>query len=206
MFFGRIGLFCITILFTIGFHAAWSATISWVPNADGNWEIPGNWDLGVPGSGDDAMIDVGGATVRTITIGSGSQSINSVTSQENLHITGGDLTINGSGTSTINGDLILGTGRILTVTDGMFVANGSTTIDASNLYANTGGSLVLSNATSYSGASQTNYIQAEGTDSVVDLSGLTSFAGSTVFSKITVRARSGGKVVAPTKFWPNFDV
>ena len=157
-------------------YATQAATISWVPDADGNWEVASNWDLGVPGSSDDAVIDVGGDTVRTITIGSGGQSVNSVTSEENLYITGGDLTV-GAGTSEIDADLVVGSGRSLVVDGGAFTASGEATIGSANFYVYSGGALDLSSADSYSGSTLRNIIRVDGDGSLLDLSGLSSFRG-----------------------------
>ncbi|WP_199556501.1 hypothetical protein, partial [Sandaracinobacteroides hominis] len=91
-----------------------AATIYWLPDADGYWDVLANWNSGFPGAGDDVVLDVGGATVRTISFRSGTVNVNSLTSQEDLAVTGGQLTINNAyvntkatrlqnGTLTLNG-------------------------------------------------------------------------------------------------------
>ena len=69
--------------------------VNWAPNADGFWDVTTNWSSNpaLPGAADDVTIDVGGATVRTITFRSGAATINSLTSQENLALTGGTLAL-----------------------------------------------------------------------------------------------------------------
>ncbi|MCP5249589.1 MAG: hypothetical protein H6942_13820, partial [Candidatus Accumulibacter sp.] len=94
-----------------------AAPVSWVLDADGNWATATNWSSNplLPGAADAVTIDVGGATLRTITFSSGSSMISSLTSAENLIVSGGTLaasgafdntaatTISGTGTLTLNG-------------------------------------------------------------------------------------------------------
>src|SRR5688500_3123612 len=100
----RHGLFRAAALWAAAFGISHvnAGPVSWLPDADGNWEVACNWSPNLPTAADDVTIDVGGATVRTVTIGSGNQSALSLLSQENLTIAGGSLTI-GSGGATING-------------------------------------------------------------------------------------------------------
>lgn len=77
--------------------------VSWILDADGNWNLPANWSTGLlPGALDDVLIDVGGATVRRITHASGMTNIRSLTSAEELWITGGTLSVSGSFSNTAN--------------------------------------------------------------------------------------------------------
>ena len=72
-----------------------AAAVSWVPNADGFWDVVANWSSSpaLPVAADNVTLDVGGATARTITHRNGTTTINSLVSQENLSITGGSLTL-----------------------------------------------------------------------------------------------------------------
>lgn len=124
-----VGLTCPTL--SLG------ASISWGPDADGNWEDGGNWAPNPPGLLDDVTINVGGATVRTITIGTGTPSVLSLACEEDLILAGGNLTI-GAGGGAINGALTVGAGRTLTVNTGAFSANGAVAADTGRLIANTG--------------------------------------------------------------------
>ncbi|MCK9995418.1 MAG: hypothetical protein KAH56_03955, partial [Candidatus Krumholzibacteria bacterium] len=73
--------------------AAWSETVTWNVDADGEWHQGSNWSTGLaPGSGDDVVIDRA-AGVYTITVSSGVQYANSIACMENLVITGGSLTV-----------------------------------------------------------------------------------------------------------------
>ncbi len=103
--------------------------VNWVPDADGFWDIVTNWSSNpaLPSAADDVTIDVGGATLRTITHRSGTNTIASLTSQENFSLTGGTLNLNGA--STIAGAFVQSGGTLggtgtLTVT-GASLANGT---------------------------------------------------------------------------------
>src|SRR5262245_23746548 len=86
------------------------ATVRWAVDADGFWDVAGNWqdDQGVsrrPGPGDDVVIDRPGGSF-TITHRSGSSSVHSVTSTERLVV---------SSQSTLASDSIEATGGIALV-------------------------------------------------------------------------------------------
>jgi len=72
-----------------------AAVVDWLPDADGFWDVVTNWSSNpaLPGGADDVVIDVGGATVRTVTHRSGTNSVTSLTSQENFALTGGTLSL-----------------------------------------------------------------------------------------------------------------
>ena len=73
-----------------------------------SWTDANNWSPdGVPTASDDVVIDVPGQTV-TITLATGSSTVNTIASNENLQL-GGTLTI--ASTSTING-LVTVTGTL----------------------------------------------------------------------------------------------
>ena len=107
--------------------AAAAAAVNWVPNADGFWDVVTNWSSNpaLPGAADNVTLNVGGATVRTITHQSGDDTINSLSSQENFALTGGSLSLNAA--STINagfnhsGGTLSGAGT-LTVTGAATIA------------------------------------------------------------------------------------
>ena len=79
-----------------------AAAVKWVPNADGFWDVVTNWSSNpaLPSAADSVTINVGGATVRTITHQFGTDTVNSLLSQENFALTGGSLSLNAA--STIN--------------------------------------------------------------------------------------------------------
>ena len=70
------------------------ATILWGSSSSGDWNTATNWVGGVvPGASDDAVINQTGITV---TYSSGTDSVQSITSNSNLTFSGGDLTVSGS--------------------------------------------------------------------------------------------------------------
>jgi subtilisin-like proprotein convertase family protein len=100
----------------------------WDAGGDGaNWTDALNWSNNVlPSSSDDVVIDVPG--VQTIQLISGTQSIRSLSSQENLTITGGSLSITQpsvvNGSLTVSGGGTLNLGNSLTAAGAVSVATG----------------------------------------------------------------------------------
>ena len=145
--------------------------INWTGNGDGSsWFDQANWENNtIPGSADDAVINV--ESNPTIQI-DGSVNVKSINSSENLKVIDGALNIT-------NG-LTLASGRSLTA-DGAtasVLVNGASNIDGASLYAANGGSMNLPGLTNYeSGDSDDTFIQADGTGSKIDLSSLTSLPG-----------------------------
>ncbi|MGD9690556.1 MAG: hypothetical protein AB7K52_12525 [Phycisphaerales bacterium] len=84
---------------------------TWIGPAGGDWNDPANWAQGVlPGANDDVVIDIPGGTF-TITHSGGASSVRSITSQENITLSNGTLTVADS--SVINGEFRM-TGGTLT--------------------------------------------------------------------------------------------
>ncbi len=80
------------------------ATITWTNPVGGDWNTAANWDLNrLPTTGDDVVVpDLGGAGADlTVTIASGATTVQSVTSAENLTVTGASLQLAG-GTQTVS--------------------------------------------------------------------------------------------------------
>ncbi len=111
--------------------------VIWAVDADGFWDVANNWSSSpvLPGLADDLTLDVGGAAVRTITHRSGTTTINSLTSQENLTLTAGTLTLNAA--SSVNaafsqsGGTLFGTGTLTlngptTLSGGTMAGSGTT--------------------------------------------------------------------------------
>jgi hypothetical protein len=89
------------------------STVTWINPAGGDWNTPGNWSTNaLPGPSDDVVIDVPKVTV-TITHSSGTHTIQSLTSNESLTLSGGALTVTGavqvSATFTLSGATLAGT-------------------------------------------------------------------------------------------------
>jgi len=189
------------VIFVVGLTCpAWSLadSISWGPDADGSWETDANWAPNPPGVFDDVTIDVGGATVRTITIGAGAPSIQSLACEEDLVLSGGNLTI-GSGGGAINGALTVGANRTLTVNAGAaFSANGAVTADTARLIANAGATFALPGLTALDGLNVFNtdtLLKADGPGSQLDLSNVAALSGGMGFSaEVHVEALAGGGI------------
>jgi hypothetical protein len=83
-----------------------AATIAWINSPGGDWNNPGNWDLGrVPNATDNVLISVPGNV--TITFSQGNTTIQSLLSETAFTLSGGTLTVTGTiqvnNTFTING-------------------------------------------------------------------------------------------------------
>ncbi len=69
------------------------ATVNWISDSDGFWDIGANWDTGMaPEAGDDVLINRPAADI-TVTYRTGTASINSLFSTEAFTLTGGILDI-----------------------------------------------------------------------------------------------------------------
>ncbi len=101
------------------------ATVTWINSVGGDWNTGTNWDNGVgPGIGDDAVIpDLSGTP--TITHSSGSHTIASLTSNENLTISDGSVTVNGN--VTLNGNF--------TLSGGTLTVNGTHTVSGATMWS-----------------------------------------------------------------------
>ncbi len=172
------------------------SNVDWISTSSGSWDVGSNWSTGkVPGSGDDVVINVSGAN-PTVTISSGSQSVQSVTADDPLSISGGSLTV--AANSTISGGLSMtggsltanGSGTSLTVT-------GTTTVSGASLYAENGATLTLSSMASYTNpdASDDTYFEATGAGAVLDLPFLTSLGQAQGY--LYIDASQGGQTLLP---------
>lgn len=118
------------------------AVVTWVADTDGFWDVASNWqdDLGVnrvPSALDDVTIDR--AADITVTVRSGTQSINSLNSSETLAITGGTLELTEASsvsTLTMSGGVLTGTGdftiQVDMVWSGGTITGAGTTVLASS--------------------------------------------------------------------------
>jgi hypothetical protein len=129
------------------------STVDWISPTSGSWDVASNWSTGtVPGPGDDVVIDVSGAS-PTVTINSNVESVNSITADDPLVISGGGLTV--AADSTISGGLSMTGGTL----------NGSGTLTVASAFDWTGGDLdgagtttVASGGTLNIGGSSTKYL------------------------------------------------
>src|SRR4051812_8500932 len=94
--------------------AAYGGSVTWVPDADGLWQTATNWSStpALPGSGDDVTINVAGD--RLITLSSGTQSIKSLNSSEQILISGSVNTVlQVLTTAQLNNTLTMTSGTLL---------------------------------------------------------------------------------------------
>jgi filamentous hemagglutinin family protein len=192
--------------------------VNWVA-ADGDISVPGNWDLGhVPGPGEIARIDDPSGT-RGVTIG-GTFNPDSLSSNENLTVGGGTLSLAQS--STINANLSVTGGAVQGA--GPITVNGGLTFTGGTL-ASTGGITVTGTTDVNTGAPQITGTLSTGALNVASgtlglgagsLLALTGTGASTVATSAalansgTLRVAGGGSLtVAPGATFTNagtFDV
>ena len=157
----------------------------------------------VPGSSDDAMINVGGNPIIAF---NGTSTVHSLVDKDSLNISGGTLTLT-SGASQVTGNLTVGPGATLTINGAgaTFADGAATTIDGANLLTYNGASLTLSKATTYTGTTNGPTIQTYGTSgpggtgtpSQISLPNLTTLNGSPPYATTRVYAEAGGIVSLP---------
>jgi streptogramin lyase len=135
----------------------------WTNPAGGGWETPSNWSNGtVPGPDDDVIIEVPGAI--TITHGTGTDSVHSLTNNQNLVLTGGSsLTV--TDTLSQNGSLLVDAGS-------SFLVNGT--------YAETGALTVLAGGTFVAAGSFSNFSGGTLTGGSYSIGGTFQFTGAAI--------------------------
>src|SRR5207302_112561 len=92
------------------------ATVFWNTDLSGFWDVGSNWSTGaVPTASDDVVIDRGTAN-PTVTVRSGDQAVQSLTSQDELVVSGGSLSLAANSTIynafTLSGATLTGTGDV----------------------------------------------------------------------------------------------
>ncbi|HEY9173017.1 MAG TPA: Ig-like domain-containing protein, partial [Verrucomicrobiae bacterium] len=174
-------------------------TKTWTGNGDGiSWTEGNNWSGGtVPTSGDSVFIGLG-----TNAINYPGGTLSNMVCQRRLNV---------SGSTTINGGVLLAsgnyyftpgdytTGIALTAngTNANFHDQGTVSMTAISLYAQNGGMLSLKALTNYSGGVVTlgTSMQAVGVGSVLDLPGLQTVYGPNYAScYLTLQASQGGRL------------
>ena len=127
--------------------------VLWAADQDGSWDVPGNWSTGaVPGPGDDVVIGFSGITVTHDS--NVSDTINSLTSQANLSISAGSLSL--SAASSISGGLSLSGGTL----------TGAGDVTVSGLLTWTGGTMAGGGTTLAQGGLQLGAANAGGAESL----------------------------------------
>ncbi len=103
----RIGMLITTILaLLVSLSSSASAvTTSWTNAAGGNWNTPGNWDMGVPGPTDDAVIALSGTYTVTIDVNPSvaSLALGGASGTQTLSATSRTLTLDAASTVGAHG-------------------------------------------------------------------------------------------------------
>ncbi|MBA3482905.1 MAG: hypothetical protein H0T51_13940, partial [Pirellulales bacterium] len=172
-----------------------AANVLWTSLNDGLWQTPANWssDPMLPGVTDDVLIDQPGAIA--VTLSSGAQSINKFTSAENLLITGAAELLVGAGGGTLDGDLAVVNGRLVSQAGGTLTLNGAVNSGVAALRAQSGGTLNAPTlATINAPSNLPAAYDARGVGSKLDLSSVTTFTGGASTSPTSLTAFNGGRV------------
>ena len=175
------------------------ATVQWINPAGGSWDVASNWSTdAVPGSGDDVVINVSGAS-PTVTISSNVESVHSITAADPLGISGGGLTV--AANSTISGGLTMTGGSLTASGSGVtLTVTGTTTVSGGSLYAGGGATLSLTEPDRLHRARGSRHVlQANGAGSVLSLPALATITTDTTQtnSLTQVLALNGGDVELP---------
>ena len=176
------------------------AAITWVPDADGFWDLATNWSSNptLPGAGDDVTINVGGAVVRLITHRTGTTTIRTINNAETVDVTNAStLTISSGGLGSTNtGTLQANNGTLNLLNSALNNAGG--TLSAIN-----GGRINLSSGTVVTGgtlstASSGAILTAVGTSATlngVTLASGAQFIGSNASSTTLIGTINNGGTI-----------
>ena len=175
------------------------STVDWISPTSGSWNVAANWSTdAVPSPGSDVVINVSGAT-PTVTISSNVESVNSITADDPLAISGGGLTV--AANSTISDGLAMTGGSLTASGSGVsLTVTGTTTVSGASLYAEGGAALTLPVLASYTGAiANTDTLQATGIGSLLSLPTLATITEDTTngYSWTQIEALAGGSVNLP---------
>jgi predicted outer membrane repeat protein len=168
---------------TIGFPGPYEIK-RWLPDVDGDWNVAGNWSgTGLPTLRQRVLLDVGGASVRTITHASGNTELHELRSFERIVLSGGTLS---TYVTEINGELLVSGGTFrplgvnhltgsgaVTVAPGGTVAGGVLVVSSGATLRGTGGSV----ATPYLINNPGGRILAEGAGDVLPIHAATYLQG-----------------------------
>ncbi len=153
------------------------STIHWTNPAGGAWGLAANWDShSVPGAGDDVVIDVPGNI--TITHDTGTDTVRSLVSQQNLILTG-------TSSLTVTGSFMESSGReLIARASARFSVNGATTTTGADL-TTSGGTISLTGPATITGGHLTA------------LGGVISLTGAATLTSTNLAAENGGMVSLP---------
>jgi hypothetical protein len=159
------------------------------------WQTAGNWTGGVvPGANDDAIITSGSGS--SVTVSAINPTVKTVTCNKAFILDNNVGFTVTAGASSVSGALTLNPGTALAAngSTATFTATGTATIDGASLYAANGGQLTLP-STSYVGRAGSNStLQADGTNSVLDLSHITTLTGASNYSYLYINGQNNGHV------------
>ncbi len=194
------------------------ATMIWTNPAGGDWDIASNWvnstvpgDQHVPTAADNAAIDLPDIT---ITHDSGTDTVNSITSQDPIALNGGSLTVNAASTinnsltvsfnSLTNSGATLGVNGSLAV-NGMFTLGASTTLTGSGIVDAYDGLHLSSWYVSIQGATLNNHGAAiwdvdGGYDLLSGGAAINNLAGATFSARHLGRRLSGRRLVQQCRY------
>lgn len=167
----------------------WAEDVSWITDADGNWNLETNWSSGsLPAAADNVTIDRPGDI--TVTVNERAVSILGLTSPDSLNISGQRFTV--TGPASITGALELN-GTTLTASGAAASFDATGEISAANsAFSATGGSIALPTLveSSITSGSRTWAASNGGQINVSSLEAATvSDAG-----RLTVNATTGGAI------------
>ncbi len=172
-----------------------AAPVSWVNGSGGDWLAPSNWSSNpaLPSFIDQVTISQPGTL--TITLSGSAPEINSLSMSENLLITTPSDLVVGSGGGSISGTIDLQNGRLISKTGTLNILN-TVNSDVSGLRASAGGNMLFSPGvlSTINGRSDNRTtLESDGTSSLLDLSGVTTFTGGGFFNAV-LAATSGGTI------------
>ena len=193
--------------------AAIAATNSWLPEADGNWDAPGNWSRGVaPAPGDTVLINpatdvtvtgpAGAATIGLLELANASTADTSLmlTSPGEIHIddtltilNGGAFHAGPDATFTVGGDTILDGGEL------RYTTNTTAHWDPSSaIHVTDGGGLVISkDALSTVELPPGTTITAEHAGSLIQLTSADGTGRINIPDTTAVHILAGASIVSP---------
>jgi hypothetical protein len=179
-----------------GFSCLWAnaAPVSWV-GPSGDWHTASNWSSNplIPGITDQVTINQPGTL--TISLLATAPEINSISMSENLTIDTPSNLVIGSGGGSISGAINLTNGRIISKTGTLNIL-GTVNNDLSGLTASAGGKILFAPGvlTTINGRSDSRTsLVSDDTNSVLDLSNVTTFTGGGFVNSL-LSASNGGKI------------
>ncbi len=188
-----LGLLCVGL--SIYCLPGKAAPVSWVSGGGGDWLTATNWSSNpsLPGITDQVTISQPGTL--TITLSATAPEINSLSMSENLQITTPSNLVVGSGGGSISGTINLQSGKLVSKTGTLNILN-TVNSDVAGLAASGGGKMLFAPGvlTTINGRSDTRTtLESDDTNSLLDLSGVTTFTGGGFINSL-LHATNGGKI------------